>query len=822
MMSVFLPSLLLTHMFDFLFKRRPEPSSSAPTAVPPQQPIGQADPTQSTLPRQAALKAAAALTDETSAVAFILQCQFADARLQAADLVRSRPMLEQVDQAMRNADRRVAKLMQSRLDLLTQQETRRQRAQARLDEAQRLVQERLLMPSQVAELDRAWQAIDLPPPALQESFEQTRAALRQRLQEQAALQRAVIDGLARLHGVMDGDLLQAGAAQALDTLEQELAAHMAAREAPSLPKNLLPEFAQMLQVARQALVALTARQEESAAREQAILRSAESRKPTAVAPPAPAQTAQSDTRQSVLEAVAGMEQALQDGTLQTAMEHDKALRAIDLKAARLSETQTARLAKARSELSRLQGWARWGGNISREELLKAADGLPAQTLAAAELAKKVGSLRERWKSLDASAGPASKELWERFDAACTTAYAPAAEHFKKLAGERQNNSAKALAMIAEVRQFATSSNCNAEDSAATDWKALAAFCLRTTLAWQRLGTMDRKEKKRLDADFDLAMHTLSAPLARQREVEIRRRENLIAQAAALSPNERSALENLRALQERWQEQAKSLPLERQDEQRLWQRFRSACDAIFAKRKEGAAAADAERRQNLDAKEALCAVLEAVVDTAETAIKTALREGRDGWSRIGQVPRATEGQIEARYKSAVTALQARLDAAKRAAAAAEHDALRAKLQLCRQLEQALADCMAPESGTEQNWQTLPLLAADTERAMRERFDAALKALQANDRQYASVLERNRATLAHALLRCEMMAGIDSPAELSRERLQLQVEVLQSSLKAGQKPVADDAQLLRLLRLPALVDAQTCARIDRLLSNTHNGR
>jgi exonuclease SbcC len=469
MMFVF-SSILLTSMFDFLFKRRPAPSSSAPTVRP--QPSTQPDPSPPVLARQDALKAAAALSDEASAAAFILQCQFADARLQAAELIRSKPMLEQVEQAMRNADRRVAKLVRGRLDALALEEARQQQAQAGLEHAQRLVQEPLLMPSQVAELDRAWQAIDLPPGALLQSFDQMRAALGERLQQQAALQRAVIDGLARVRRALDGEPVPVEAVQALDTLELELAAHMAAQEAPSLPKNMLSEFAQELQAARRALQVLAARQEATAAREQEIARIAASRPPPELAQPAlsPESTSAiaSDTKQNFLDAITGMEQALQNGALQTAMECDKTARALDLKAARLSDAQTARLVQARSELGRLQGWAKWGGNISREELLKAADGLPIQALAPPELAKKVGSLRERWKSLDVSAGSASKELWERFDVACTTAYAPAAEHFKKLADERQHNAAKAQAMIVEVRQFAASSHGNAEAAPQAD------------------------------------------------------------------------------------------------------------------------------------------------------------------------------------------------------------------------------------------------------------------------------------------------------------------------------------------------------------------
>ncbi len=844
-------------MFDFIFKRSARKSS--PTPAPEQKPDS---PPPQILARQTALAQATALNGaESAAVAFILQCEFADARLKAAEHVQSRDMLEQVQQAMRNADRRVAKLMQARLDALQQQELSQQQAQRCVDDALRLAQEPQVMPNQVADLDRAWQAVSAAPASLRSSFDETRAALRARLEAQAALQRAVIDVLARLRKVGESAEPEE-TAQMLDALEQEIARHRASPEAAALPKHLLPEFTQQFTQQHQTLKQTLAERHAAIVARRQALDGWEAEQPAALAaetirqawqafPGLPeseatlalqarfdalllrvqdrrkpkralAQELKLDVRQHFADVLDGMEKALQDGALQLASEHDKTLRAFDLKAAGLSEVQTAQLASARSELSRLQGWAKWGGNISREELLKAAESLPAQAPAVLELAKKVGSLRERWKSLDVSAGPAARELWERFDAACSTAYAPAAAHFKKLAEERQQNMAKAQAMIVEIGQFTATSNCLAED-AAVDWKAVANYCLQMKQAWQRLGTIDRKEKKRLETAFDLAMQAMSAPLARQQEREVRRREKLIAEAAGLNPGERGTLDALRALQERWQEQAKSLPLARKEEQELWQRFRAACDAVFAKRKEEAVAADADRQQQLQAKEALCAALEQALHGSDAAVAKLLRENRDAWSKIGSVPRASEAQIEMRFKTAVEALQQQLDAAKRAAAAAEVNALRDKLALCQKIETALGNEIAADTAAEPGnraawnaeWQALPVLSKEFERVLRQRFEAAL-ILESEACQYAALLEQNRAVLSHEVLRLEIMLGIESPAELSRVRLKLQVEVLQSSLKAGQKLVTQDAQLLRLCGLAALANSQTATRIDRLIT------
>ena len=117
-----------------------------------------------------------------------------------------------------------------------------------------------------------------------------------------------------------------------------------------------------------------------------------------------------------------------------------------------------------------------------------------------------------------------------------------------------------------------------------------------------------------------------------------------------------------------------------------------------------------------------------------------------------------------------------------------------------------------------WQALPVLTAAWERALQARFDKAIAALNTTDRQHAALLQQNRSALEQAVLRLEIIMGIDSPPALSRERLQLQVDVLQSSLKAGQKPLSQQEQLLNIVGLPALVDQQLGIRIERLAARS----
>jgi hypothetical protein len=949
-------------MFEFLFKRPGDaPNGQQPDAAQASAAVAASAQAEQTASRRAAQaeRAKALAEDEAAAVELILQSEFADVRLAAAAHVVSQPALEKVQQAMRNTDRRVAKLMQSRLDAIRHQQAERRQAEATIANARKLLADEKLTPNQVAELDRLWKVIAATP-VLAEEFNGVRSALARRLEDQVNLQRAALDALAAVRRLAAGepDVAQ------LDALAEEHARHVAAPEKGALPRNLLGDFETAMAEARGKLAALEARRaaqtgsqpggaqagaaEDGSAAESGARHGAATADATravdagtgagtgvvtaaagsaggdaiGVAPGAAAQpreggqggearvasgkpagsadgTDSTDRTNRTDRAVDGaarhnaerpgkqrdlspaaqeaareankrfmatldaMEAALAEGQLHVANDHDKTLK--DIKTGRLTPAQADRLAHVRADLKRLGDWARWGGNVSREELVKAVEDLQGQQLAMAELAKKVGSMRDRWKALDTVSGPAPKGLWERFDAACTAAYAPAAAHFKHLADERHTNAAKAQALIAEVDALTAKSAA----SGTPDYKALAAASQRLRQAWGRLGAIDRKEKKKLDGAFGKAMDALLAPLENQRSIEVACREQLIEETAKLNPSDRHTLDTLRILQERWQEHAKALPLERKQEQALWQRFRAACDAIFAARKESAHAADHERRAHLHAREAICAQLEQATfsgdDKAQqAAIAKALRDAASAWHASGTVPRASEQKIEARYKAAVAAVQAQGDAIRKRAGAAQANALRDKLRLAQALEAALAGAARPNGAAatsaaaaagsatsaaaiasaadgaaaadagatsdggpaadgaidaadwEARWKALPALAAEYERTLHTRFTAALAASAEPGKRsaYAARLEAARAQLLQEVLRLEIVAGVDSGAEFARERLKMQVEVLQSSLKSGQKPMTQAAQFLQLCAMPALADARTASRIEQL--------
>lgn len=836
-------------MFEFLFKRRPASTNISPADV-----TSSVEGKQKESERQKnAVKIAGKRTevmeriqtltkDENALVEIILSCDFADGRFSAAQHVHSQEALRKIANALRNTDKRVAKLMQSRLDDIATLDRQRQLAIQCVEQAQRLVHDEKLIPQQLIELDKLTAKLSVFPDDLKQEFGHQYQALQARILSQTVLQRKIIDLshlLAASMGIADtAHLVQ------LDQWQNEFDQLLSEPEAPSLPRNLLSDFTEKMQAVRQQWAWL---QTQKSSSEDAVVRSdmvqqmlvddAESyahrssdvaisetdeSTPMVVPPVAKSKPALSAvSAEQIIKAIEAMELALEQGSALQAQKIERdTLRGVDLKRSSLASDQKERLFKVQSELGRLLSWAKWGGSISRDELIRAAENLPAQELEPNELAKKIGGLRERWKSLEASTGGASKDIWDRFDAACNLAYAPAAAYFQQLAQVRSENLEKAEALLTGWR--------NKADAllASSDWKSVAHFLNELKQAWRESGNVDRKHKQRLDAMFNTLYQSLSQPLDLQRKTEIDLREQLIQQVTAIDSARRDAVDQLKQLQTRWQERALALPLRRKEEQQLWEEFRAACDALFTQRKATIGQIDEERKSNLVTKLAICERVEQVIALTErqdrSQLQQLLREVTQSWRETGAVPRNEDDAIEKKFQAICSQLKHQIEQAREGDAQAARHQLQSKFDLCQQVERqlsgsleqsklSLAKWVADWNHLSQKKVVLTLL----DQTLNRRFAAWMQAVESGDENYADQLSANAEIAGKIILQLEILNGIDSPAELSRLRLQMQVDVLQETLKSGNKHSASLEQLQRLYSIPAVLELSQQQRVARLL-------
>ncbi|MES2047765.1 MAG: DUF349 domain-containing protein [Pseudomonadota bacterium] len=838
---------MLDLISKFIFRRPTAGKAPVPTAIEiATVQLAEAKKNQVANERAATLeKVANVANDESAAIALLLSCDFADGRLQAAQHVHSAAGLEQVRAAMLNLDKRVVKLMQTRLDAIAQITQQEALAQLCIEEASHLAQQTHLMPNQVIELDKRRAAIALFPTHLKTQFEVVREKIEVKMLAQTALQRQVLDISNQLNALAAIDESASSFEMQLSQLaqlQQELDNCQNQPESVSLPKKMLADCMQKMQEQHQRIQSLVQEKKKADRRmdvkidqpvsaeldistqantEAELADQASSAVAEKVRTPKSVPTLSTN---QIIAAIEGMVEALEQGSIQNARKFDKDLRAVDARTAGLTAEQKEQLTQARSELAYLQGWAKWGGDVSRDELINAVLELPTLSLAPNELAKKVAAMRERWRAMEASSGAANKDLWERFDAACKTAYEPAALFFKEQDELRKANLLTAENILIELR-----SSVNNLLQATPDWKAISIFCMQAQQNWKKLGHVDRKHRARLDADFEVNLQLLRQPLEQRRQEEILSRESLIAQVAALDPQHRSATDQLRALQERWQSQAASVPLRRKDEQALWEKFRAACDHLFAQRKQASGEADAQRKDNLAIKLALCISLEEAIKSTGTnlqqSLQQLLQQTATTWKNTAAVPRAEEAATEQRYQTAVLAVKRHIQTQIEQQREENKTRYLKKVAVCQGLESLLLNDLNNElsraESTQQahalisDWQQIGELPSKLNSALQKRFDSARFAVESNDQGYRAVLQKNITDFDAALLQIEITSGIDSPPELSRERLQMQVGVLQTSLKRGTDANTNAELLHRLLTMPVVLDTAKLQRLEKVL-------
>lgn len=312
-------------------------------------------------------------------------------------------------------------------------------------------------------------------------------------------------------------------------------------------------------------------------------------------------------------AAADVEKALAVLEAEVAQGHGKATpkAAADLRAVLKSQGRhigpelEARVQAVLAQAGELEGWQRWRADQIREELVAKAEALmqapEGQRPGGRKMQETLRTLREQWKATDQGGQP-NHALWKRFDEACNQAYKVVEAWLTQVRAQADASRGQRMAIIDAVRQW------TADHAQSTDWKAqireLHAFSER----WREAGHLSEKAFAEIQPQWKTAMHEAHARLEAAQAESVVRRKALIEEAAALGAAPTLRLDAVKALQQRWQAEAHAVPLERKQEQKLWEAFREPIDAAFARksgeRQAQTAALSAHDQRVLDASRAL--------------------------------------------------------------------------------------------------------------------------------------------------------------------------------------------------------------------------
>lgn len=210
-------------------------------------------------------------------------------------------------------------------------------------------------------------------------------------------------------------------------------------------------------------------------------------------------------------------------------------------------------------------------------------------------------LREQWKKIDKEAAP-NPALWKRFDSACNRAHEVVDAWLKEARAQTTAHKAQRLALIEEVKAWTV------EHANGPDWKGVARQLHQFAQRWRESGHLSEKMFAELQPVWKAAIHAAHEPLEVMQKASLARRHALIAEAQALGAAPTLRVDAVKALQQRWQEEAHAVVLDRKQEQKLWDAFRQPIDEAFARkssvREQSQAALTPHDKAVLDAAKAL--------------------------------------------------------------------------------------------------------------------------------------------------------------------------------------------------------------------------
>jgi ATP-dependent RNA helicase SUPV3L1/SUV3 len=210
-------------------------------------------------------------------------------------------------------------------------------------------------------------------------------------------------------------------------------------------------------------------------------------------------------------------------------------------------------------------------------------------------------LREQWKKIDKEAAP-NPALWKRFDSACNRAHEVVDAWLKEARAQTTAHKAQRLALIEEVKAW-TATHANGPD-----WKGVARQLHQFAQRWRESGHLSEKMFAELQPVWKAAIHAAHEPLENAQKASLARRHALISEAQALGAAPSLRVDAVKALQQRWQEEAHTVVLDRKQEQKLWDAFRQPIDEAFARkssvREQSQAALTPHDKAVLDAAKAL--------------------------------------------------------------------------------------------------------------------------------------------------------------------------------------------------------------------------
>lgn len=262
---------------------------------------------------------------------------------------------------------------------------------------------------------------------------------------------------------------------------------------------------------------------------------------------------------------------------------------------------------------------------------------------------QLNELHEEYKHI----GPVPKDdqepTWQRFKVASDAVYEKRKEYFDQLKVEFDANLIKKEELIKEVEEF-----LNFTSERISDWNKKTKALLEVQKKWEAIGGVPRDKAKSINRGFWNSFKGFFAnknkffkELESHREENLSKKEELIQKANEIKVNEdwNATADKLKQLQSQWKDIG---PVPEKVRNSTYERFKTACDHFFEKRREQNKEQFKSYEENLKLKLKICDQLEAMASAKEGALDD-IYDMVDNFTAIGFVPKNAIKKAQKRFE-----------------------------------------------------------------------------------------------------------------------------------------------------------------------------
>lgn len=271
--------------------------------------------------------------------------------------------------------------------------------------------------------------------------------------------------------------------------------------------------------------------------------------------------------------------------------------------------------------------------------------------------KLLQKYHDEWKETGPVPQDKKDEIWDRFKMATDKINVLRREHYAQIQNEQMANYEAKVALCEKAEEISTD-NLNTVSA----WQKKSNEVSELFKVWKSIGQSPKKLNDEIWNRFKGSMDNFFAAkkeffsvIKEQQLDNYNRKLDLTVEAESLkdSTDWRKTTEQLKKLQQEWK---KIGPVPRRHSDKIWKRFRAACDTFFSRKSEHFTGLKANEEENLKKKKELLAQIEAFeVKKSRTENLDAAKAFQRQWMEIGFVPIKVKDQLHIQYRKAIDAL-----------------------------------------------------------------------------------------------------------------------------------------------------------------------